>query len=87
MPSLGRWGHNKWGRRDWGHRDGGCRALLTAALAAGPHVAAAVLDVDAPIHVALRLIVVVHQAAIQVEHEPIPLPAAQDGTWGMAGCE
>lgn len=56
-------------------------SLLTSALAAGPHVPAAVLDVDASVHVALRLVMVVHQAAVQVQHEPVSLPAAQDGAW------
>jgi len=60
---------------------GGRGAPLTSALTAGPDVPAAVFDVDAAVHVALRLVVVVNQAAIQVEDEPISLPAAQDGAW------
>lgn len=64
-----------------GRQGSGAGARLTFALAADPHVPAAVLDVDPAVHVPLRLIVVVNQAAIQVEHEPVPLPAAQDGAW------
>lgn len=60
---------------------GGRGALLTSALAAGPHVPAAVFDVDPAVHVALRLVMVVNQAAVQVEDEPVSLPAAQDGAW------
>lgn len=60
----------------WGWGRG---ALLTSALAAGPHIPAAVFDVDPAVHVALRLVVVVNQAAVQVEDEPVSLPAAQDG--------
>lgn len=64
-----------------GTQGSGTGAVLTLALAADPHVPAAVLDVDPAVHVPLRLVVVVNQAAIQVEHEPVPLPAAQDGAW------
>lgn len=60
---------------------------LTFALAADPHVPAAVLDVDPAVHVPLRLIVVVNQAAVQVEDKPVPLPAAQDGAcWDREQC-
>lgn len=59
----------------------GAGAQLTFAFAADPHVPAAVLDVDPAVHVPLHLVVVVNQAAIQVEDEPVPLPAAQDGAW------
>lgn len=64
-----------------GMQGSGTGAGLTFALAANPHIPAAVLDVDPAIHVPLCLIVVVNQAAIQVEDKPVPLPAAQDGAW------
>lgn len=60
----------------WGHG-----AVLTSALAADPHVPAAVFDVDPAVHVALCLVMVVNQTAVQVEDEPVSLPAAQDGAW------
>lgn len=59
----------------------GAGAGLTFALTADPHVPAAVVDVDPAVHVPLCLIMIVNQAAIQVEDEPVPLPAAQDGAW------
>lgn len=62
-----------------GMQGSGAGARLTFALAADPHVPAAVLDVDPAVHVPLRLVVVVNQAAIQIEDKPVPLPAAQDG--------
>lgn len=53
--------------------------LLTSALTAGLHIPAAVFDMDPAVHVTLRLVVVVNQAAVQVEDEPVSFPAAQDG--------